>query len=535
MSALIKAVASSPSVALQTRCSSFQISTSGLSSSLVFVKELALPGLNGFDGLVLESFDLPRASNAASGEGEGIYLEAVARLPNNSALAIVIDRLDAHLFFEGGKVGEVYMRDLELVPGEDRTVKIRGSISRSGVDQGPLAGLFTAVLSGETVRCEARPTELVLKGGNSLPWLSEGLTSVPISIPISLDPSKTKNLISGFHFGPMRFSFGGPDQFPLVGCESISITIESPFGFPLRLTHVEGAIALLWKQTRLCLLEIPTATVQPKTDDPSSYTLSFDRGVMKEADRKGISELAAALTVAEELNLDVDGHSLRATVETPAGPVTVRGISMSASATVEGLRSLKLVPAQLTQVRIVQGQKDKLVITMGAYFNNPSLFTIVSTDLKDRISLPVYYGENRIPLGRAWVNEGAFLIKDGPANLPISFEYSPFSEHKDAAGILLSDFLSGLKSELVISGDEHSTQDPILSAALAKLELSAILKPFADKTLIGHLQINLGLNALVSKVEAFFVVNNPFELPIKVEKIASVGESELSNSSFRSR
>lgn len=526
---LVKSLATTPSLDLQTACANLSLTVAGVAiAPRVFAKKVRIAGLDSLSNLELESFDLPSQCDPAKGEGEGIVLRAVGEVASDSALEVDIEEIDVDLFYLDGDIGSATIKDVSLRQGQTAKLEVNGRLwakSSARALRG-LASLISEAMAGQTVKAVARIRAVRLAHGLEIPWLVNALDKLEIPIPIKLKDSAAKEVLQEIKLNTIGLTFRDDDHLPTLTCPQIQITIKNPFGFPLSIRRIGGAIGIGYKGQHAGLIEIADFDiVDPKPTDKdglTTFSLAFNESKIHQADMLVLSAFAATAVDSHQESILIDGKYLQILIDTPAGEMSITNLNIGTEAEIAGLKGIRHMPAQLTDVRVAKGEKDNLKVTMKAWFNSHGQISVKAEKVTERVSLPVYYGDDRVMIGRA-VFASSFFIEPGPTHIPISFQYSPRPEESRQAAILLTDFLSGRTSTLHIRGDDQSAASRVLCEALKKVELDASLKPMADKTLIQGISISLGLNVAVKNCDCTFSIANPFELPLQLLKVVATG------------
>ncbi|KEI40264.1 uncharacterized protein L969DRAFT_16929 [Mixia osmundae IAM 14324] len=529
MAAVVESIGKDKEVSLGLHFDVLRVDVAGITAiAQKVVKPVSIRGLDGFSGLELKAFDLPQAGTRTS----GLTLKADAELSNPSALSMNLVDIDASLCAEGVTVGTIKIPSLSLAARQTTSMAIHGSLSTGHTNESRRAfeNLSSQVVSGQTIICHAYMQSARLENGMTLGWLVEGLKTVPIPVPVTLPSTAAVELIGSVTLSTVSFRFETQERMmtPVVSCPNVVCAIKSPVGFDFKVKQLTGDIGVTFGGKRLGQLHLQCAVEQAS----SSITFDIKSAHLSDSNHEGLQSVAGALARESSVTLQLDMSNLFATVDTTAGSFDLRCPSVPVDTSIAALQKLSHMTMQLTEVHIIDGQRSGLVLSIQCYLNNPSDLDIYvashaeamerakhSQDTPDDgVSLSVAYGDQKTFIGRAYVL-GAMEIKPGATRLSIEFRYSPSREDQQHAGLLLSGYLSGVESNVLITGDERSSTNEILRAALTELDMRARLKPIAHKTLITSIEIRLGVQAAMSKVRARFQLENPFDLAIKIDHI----------------
>ncbi|KAF9434666.1 hypothetical protein BGZ76_007638 [Entomortierella beljakovae] len=455
-------------------------------------KTVTLKGFNGLQGLVISKYDLP------SNDPDGIHLVLEATLPNPSNVGIEMGTVVFSNIFQGQDIGFVQTSGLKLLPDAVSPISMAGTLTKQTTEEGlkALGDMFRMALNGDT-------PNLIVKGKSVTPasgpvsWLSSAFSSLTMNVTL---PSLGKqDIITGITLKTMTLDFtGGKPYNVMTSSDNIEATFQIPFAFPLSITQVAEDMNIQLPQGHnVANLKLPLAPAQ--TISPGLLKTAYENQVLNVNDdsHESFNAFSKILTTGPGIQFFLSGTA-DTVAETAAGQVTIPGVAVNVPSTLVGM-NLNVGGAQITDIKVVGGAPEHLIINQNVVLQNPSGLTVKVGDVAFDIG---YHG---IPMGRAIVEN--MVLVPGSNALPAVFYLNP--PNNVVRDTFLSGFIAGAKFDLDIAGSAQSTEIESLKDAMASVKMASTITGITDKL------IPVG-SAAQPELEEMLQVSHPRVTPVQV-------------------
>ncbi|KAG0247253.1 hypothetical protein BG011_001811, partial [Mortierella polycephala] len=195
-------------------------------SNLNLNKDLEVLGMNGFPNVRILKFDLP--SDAAPGQGINLVIDTA--MNNPSPIGVTLGTIVLDIAYNGTNLGQVRANDASLLGSSESVLNLTGIMVPQTTPEGlaTVSALFSAFIGGQVSETTARGVSVLPDGVNEVGWLSVGLKSmilkVPLQSPVPLDIIKSINL------GSMGMDWTDADAYaPLATSPGVVAAFEMPF------------------------------------------------------------------------------------------------------------------------------------------------------------------------------------------------------------------------------------------------------------------------------------------------------------------
>ncbi|KAF9290066.1 hypothetical protein BGZ68_008024 [Mortierella alpina] len=424
-------------------------------------KDLTLLGMNGFQNIKLEKFDLP--SDAP--DNQGALVKLVTSMNNPSPIGVALGSVVLDLFYEGTHLGQVTARDAVLVGGSPSPLTLEGTLYRQSDQQDleNLSVLFSNYLAGKATITTAKGVSVKPDGRDPVSWLSDGIMALTLSVP--LQSPVPIQIIQGIHIDDLGIAFHPDASYsPTVQSNSMGAGFKIPFNITISTRSVSNTIAMGYAGK--VLGNINNGMPCPASSDiPGQISFSLPPSTLDvlPASQEEFNNFLADLTVKFEQTFTVLGLS-SAVAETAMGVVTLTGIPFNSPVTMKGLNFNALTPP-VSQVMVASGNSDHIQIDNMVELMNPSSLTVSGGSVLLRVydrTTNQYLGDLSIP---------KFNI--GPGSNPVATQFLFHPTDTALRDQFLSQYLTGAQFPLHIVGTKASTPLPELQTALSQVSVSS--------------------------------------------------------------
>ncbi|KAG0006468.1 hypothetical protein BGZ65_007614 [Modicella reniformis] len=470
-------------------------------------KTVTLKGFNGLQGLTIEKFDLP------SNDPNGIHLVLSATLPNPSTVGIEMGTVVFANIFQGQDIGTVQTIGLKLLPEALTPISMEGTLIKQTSEAGlaALGDMFRMVLNGGTPSLTVKGKSVTPASG-PVSWLSSAFGSLTLNVTL---PSIGKqDIITGITLKTMTLDFTGGNPYSVMtSSDNIEATFKIPFGFPLAITQVAEDMNIQLPQgNNVANLKLPLGPAQ--TVSPGLLKTAYVNQLLNVND--GAHDLFNAfskiLTTGPGVNFFLAGTA-DTVADTAAGIVKIPGIPVNVGSSLVGM-NLNAGGAQITNISVVGGTPEYLVIHQNVVLQNPSGLTVKV----GQVAFNINYAGNA--MGKAIIDN--MVLVPGTNTLPAVFRLAPPNEHiRDG---FLSGFVAGASFTLDIAGSADSTTVESLKEAMASVKMSSAITGITDKLIApgSGAQPNL-----VNMLQMFserqtpvqVMIYNPFDTPLYIKSM----------------
>ncbi|KAF9548894.1 hypothetical protein EC957_005246 [Mortierella hygrophila] len=470
-------------------------------------KKVTLKGFNGLKDLVIEKYDLP------SNDPNGIHLVLTAKLTNPSNVGIDMGTVQFSNEFQGQDIGYVGTSGLKLLPSGQTPIAMEGTLTKQTSEAGlqALGDMFRLALNGGTPNLIVKGKSVTPASG-SVSWLDSAFKTLTMNVTL---PSLGKqDIITGITLKTMSLDFTGPNPYSVMtSSDNIEASFKIPFSFPLSITKVAEDINIQLPQgSNVANLKLPLGDAQ--TIAPGLLKTAYSNQPLNVNDdsHEIFNKFSTILTTGPGVQFFLSGTA-DTVAETAAGAVTIPGVAVNVASTMAGM-NLNVGGASITDIKIVGGTSEYLVINQNVVLQNPSGLTVKVGDVAFNIG---YAGNN---MGRAVVND--MVLAPGANTLPAVFHLAPTNDHvRDG---FLTGFVAGASFTLDVAGAADSTKVESLKEAMASVKMASTIKGITDKL------IPLGSGAQPNildmlqmtgprKTPVQVMIYNPFDTPLFIKRM----------------
>ncbi|KAF8972948.1 hypothetical protein BDZ97DRAFT_1691577 [Flammula alnicola] len=485
-----------------------------VAKGITFDKRLTLSGFNGFNGnVVLQDLQLPADDPAG-----GIKFVAVTQLLNPSPFSLDLGTVVFALSYQNVSLGIGTGTDTKIVPGNN-TISLAGTLERQ-TDPANLAQvskLFTNYLNGENSPVIATGLSTLQSDGSTISWLSEGLQDLQLNVPFK--PLTPINPIQSITIGDFGLVFDASQPWtPLANSHTIHATLQLPFGFSLSIGEIQNDFTIITDGNPVAGLSTPlgastsSISVMNSADTSGSINISIadTRLTVPDSQHAAFSAFNVDLTNSNVTEFRLVGTS-RAVANMSIGQITLDGIKVNVSTTLNGLEGLKGMTT-IDSVDVAGGTTSGIDLNLQVTIFNPSNLELSTGDLTLQLS------RGGAILGTALLPNLTLNMGNNTINATSSFAANNSPEGTQT----LNDFISHTDVQLSISGFDGSTQVVSLLPAFESLSLDVLL-PALKTNLLNTAALTIlsttGKENNISHVSVS--LDNPFSAPLKITKISS--------------
>ncbi|PWN53595.1 hypothetical protein IE53DRAFT_140447 [Violaceomyces palustris] len=485
--------------------------------NLKFRKNIVIKGFNNFEDVGILDFQLP----GDDPEG-GITFSATTTLTNPSPFGIEVGTLDLGLYYKGMYLGPASVDNVNITAGVN-VLTLGGRLiphTDNSTELDLLGELFTAYINSETVPTTARGVSVRQANGETVSWLSQGISAlnilVPLKAPTPINPLKSITI------GTLGLIFTPETSYnPITFSNQLSATLGLPFGFSLAIVSTANQIGLSFdgakvatidgafsnSTTKLSLVSAgQTAGVIDLTLPDTTLTLANNT----EAAKRELENFEKYFTFSDGTGIRLTGAA-KAVTDTPLGRVLLNGIKFDVDSGILGLQGLTKYPTVINSVDVTGGTRDGINLIVATSLVNPSnlnltvgdaTFQLLNEDVLGTVTLP----NLRLEIGKNDVNATSVF---NPNVSPKGYE-------------TLNRFISGQDTRLNISGFEGSTAATSLIPALSAVRLNATL-PGLKSSLVQNAKLTVLDTTGVTNDVANSIVSlaNPFTTDLTITSIKS--------------
>ncbi|KAF9914339.1 hypothetical protein BX616_008496 [Lobosporangium transversale] len=425
-------------------------------------KELKMLGMNGFGKVTIDSFTMPGdAPNNA-----GAYVRLVTSMNNPSPIGMTLGTMVLDLFYEGTYLGQVTATDAVLIGNSPSPLTLEGLLfyQTNQTDLDNVSTLMSNFLAGKVTMTSAKGVAVKPDGINSISWLSNGLLSLTLNVP--LQSPTPLNVIRDISIKDMGMIFNETSPYtPTASSNMVTAGFKLPFNITVGMQSVSNSMSILYKGK--VLTDINAAVwSQAQSDVPGGlivFSLPPSLLVVKDDAKEEFDQFIADLTVNAEQTFMVTGLA-SAVSTTPVGTVKLSGIPFTSNVTMKGL-NFNSIDAAVTNVVVNGGTSDHITMNQMVALPNPSTLSVtggsVLLTVYDKVT-DQYLGELSIP---------NLKVVPGPNPTPSQFFFHPKNE--TLRDQFLSQYLTGAVFPLKVVGSKKATSIVELKAAMSLVSISS--------------------------------------------------------------
>ncbi|KAF9548058.1 hypothetical protein EC957_007341 [Mortierella hygrophila] len=426
------------------------------------VKDVTLLGMDGFEKITINKFDLPRDAP----NNQGAVVKMVTVMNNPSPIGMTLGSIVLDLFYEGTYLGQVTAQNATLVGGgSESPLELEGVLYRqTGTeDMNHLSVLFSNYLAGRVTMTVAKGVSVKPDGVNPVSWLSEGIMALTLTVP--LQSPKPLQIINGIQIMDMGITFNPATPYvPTVLSKSMTAGVKFPFNITIHVQTVTNSITLGYGGKVLGDIQASVPSqVNSNLQDLIAFSLPSSPLVVMGDAHEYFNTFLADLTIQAEDAFTVVGKS-NATAETPMGLVSLTDVPFNSPVRMKAL-NFNAQHTTVSDVVVSGGTSEHIIINVVIALTNPSTLTVAIGN----VMLIVFDGPTNQFLGDL-VIQNLNIVPGGPAHVPAQFLFHPTNPLlRDQ---FLSRFVAGDTFPLHVTGSPTgSTPLPELQKALSLVSL----------------------------------------------------------------
>ncbi|KAI1315894.1 hypothetical protein EDD11_000208 [Mortierella claussenii] len=479
-------------------------------------KELVLLGMGGFPGVQILRFDLP--SDAAPGQGINLAIDTA--MNNPSPIGVSLGTIVLDIGYNGTQLGQVKATGASLMGGQQSILNLTGTMFPQTTPEGlnTVSSLFSAYIAGLSTVTTARGVSVLPDGVNEVSWLSIGLKSMVLKVPLQ-SPSPL-NIIKSISLGPMGMDWTNSDSYaPLANSPGVVAAFQMPFGFTLNVTQVQNNMTVVYNNKNMAVLNAaqwgPAVTTKDANGTAINFALPPTPFAINADAHADFDDFVNKLTVGSSQAFGVEGFA-GTVAQTPIGEVRITGIPFKSDVSLSGLQGLKTEPTVINSLTVIGGIPSGLQIALNLTMGNPSLLSI-NTGVGDSAVVTFameYEGDN--------VGTVIFPQLDLVPGQNIRTAGALFTPTGTAGGqALLQKYMTNQASTVSIFGSSSSSTIAPLAAGLKDLQLQSDMPGNPAQLLLGTALTILDDTGKTGIAMASVTVNNPFVPPLTIKSIKS--------------
>ncbi|KAF9998936.1 hypothetical protein BGZ80_009159 [Entomortierella chlamydospora] len=485
-------------------------------SNLNLNKALKLSGMGGFPDVRILKFDLP--SDAANGQGINLVIDTA--MNNPSPIGVTLGTVVLDIGYNGTQLGQVKATGASLQGHSESVLNLTGLMVPQTTPEGlaTVSSLFSAYIGGLSSETTARGVSVLPDGVNEVSWLSTGLKSMTLKVP--LQAPGALNIIKSISLGPMGMNWTNTDAYaPLANSPGVVAAFEMPFGFSLNVTQVQNNMTVIYNNKNLANLNAaqwgPAVTTKDANGTAINFALPPTPFAIEGDAHSDFDTFVENLTVGSSEAFTVSGFA-GTVAQTPIGQVQITGIPFKSDVSLSGLQGLKTNPTVINSLTVIGGIPTGLQIALNLTMVNPSLLTIdtgsgdnaiVSFAMQyqgDNVGTVIFPTLNLVP-GENIRTAGALFTPTGTAG----------------GQELLQKYMSNQVATVDIFGSTSSSAIAPLAAGLKDLHLQSNMPGNPAKLLLGTALTILDDTGKTGVAMATVTVNNPFTPGLVIKSIKS--------------
>ncbi|WFD34248.1 hypothetical protein MCUN1_001085 [Malassezia cuniculi] len=487
-------------------------------SNLKLTKDIVLNGFNNFEDIKILDFQLP----SADPDG-GISFYATTQLRNPSPFGIQLGRLGVNLSTAAGTfLGSAFSPDVNVTPGIN-IVNLYGRLqpyfdNSTALDD--IGQVMTKYINHEIADTFAVGVYAQSPTGELPSWLLRSVRAMVLSVP--LQSPEPINTIKAITIGTFNLTFNKDSPYePVASSDTLSGEVWLPFGIPLTIVSTQNRITISSEDGSQPYISVDGAYSPAATDlrlvapGQTAGTLYL---TLKDSPMAPVNQTNEAKTAIQQFTKEFTFSGpvrklfrgeARALSDTPVGRILLDGIKFDVVSGLLGLQGLVSKPTIIQGVDVVGGTANGIQLSVNTTLYNPSnvnvgagdvTLLLVNNDVIGNVvmrDLNLVIGENNI------TTESTFT----PSASPYGYE-------------TLNRFVSGLDTDLMISGYEGSTEITSLSTAFAALRVNTTL-PGLRKNLVSQASLVVANTTGITNDVAYSKVSveNPFTSDLQITHI----------------
>ncbi|KAF9084555.1 hypothetical protein BGX23_010420 [Mortierella sp. AD031] len=478
-------------------------------------KALTLNGMAGFPGVQILKFDLP-----SDAPGQGINLVIDTAMNNPSPIGITLGTIVLDIGYNGTPLGQVRATGASLMGKSQSILNLTGIMTPQTTPEGlaTVSSLFSAYIAGQQSVTSAKGVSVLPDGVNEVGWLSTGLKSMILNVPLTAPPGL--NIIQSITLGAMGMNWTNADSYaPLANSPGVVAGFKMPFGFSLNVTQVQNNMTVIYNNKNMATLNSaewgPATTVKDANGTSINFALPATPFAIAADAHADFDDFVNKLTVGSSQAFTVAGTAGTVAM-TPIGEVRITGIPFKSDVALSGLQGLKTEPTVINSLTVIGGLPEGLQIALNLTMVNPSQLSI-DTGVGENAAVTFamqYEGDN--------VGTVIFPSLNLLPGVNIRTAGALFTPTGTAGGqALLQKYMSNQAATVSIFGSSSSSAIAPLAAGLSSVQLQSDMPGNPAQLLLGTALTILDNTGETGIAMATVTVNNPFVPGLTIKSIKS--------------
>ncbi|KAF9421486.1 hypothetical protein BGZ94_008824 [Podila epigama] len=486
-------------------------------NNLKLDKALELDGMGGFPDVKILKFDLP-----SDAPGGGINLAIDTAMNNPSPIGITLGTIVLDISSGTTKLGQVKATGASLLGKSESVLNLTGTMipQTTPEDLATVSSIFSAYIAGTVSETNARGISVLPDGVNEVSWLSIGLKSMLLKVP--LQSPEPLNIIKSIELGAMGMNWTNADSYaPLANSPGVIAAFQMPFGFSLNVTQVSNNMTVVYNAKNMATLNSlewgPAVTTKDPAGPGSSINFALPPTPFTIAPdaHADFDDFVQKLTVGSSQAFTVSGFA-GTVAQTPIGEVRIIGIPFKSDVALSGLQGLKTEPTVINKLTVIGGLPEGLQIALDLTMVNPSSLTI---DTGVGENAPVTFGMAYNGDNVGTVIFPALNLVPGVNNRQAGALFTPTGT---AGGQeLLQKYMTNQVAVVDVIGSSSSSSITPLAAGLSQVQLQSNMPGNPAQLLLSTSLSILDNTGETGIAMASVTVNNPFLPGLTIKSIQS--------------
>ncbi|KAF9992353.1 hypothetical protein BGZ80_006084 [Entomortierella chlamydospora] len=471
-------------------------------------KNLNMLGMNGFNKVTIDSFEMP----GDAPNNTGAYVRLVTSMNNPSPIGVKLGTMVLDLHYNGTYLGQVTSTEAVLVGNSPSPMTLEGILIRqtNQTDLDKISSLMSTYLSGGSALTSAKGVSVKPDGVNSVSWLSNGLLSITLNVPMKSPVAL--NVIRDIQIMDMDMIFNKSTPYaPTASSNTVTAGFKLPFNITVGMESVSNIMSIVYNNKVLADINAAVWN-QNKSDVPNGllvFNLPPSPLVVKDDAHDEFGQFVSDLTINPEQTFTVQGFA-NSVSETPVGVLALSNIPFTSEVTMKGL-NFNAIDAVVTNVVVSGGTPDYITMNQTVALPNPSNLSVTG----DSVTLTVFDKDTDQYLGELIIP--SLNVVPGPNPTSTQFLFHP--ENDTLRDLFLSEYLIGYQFPLKVVGYKNSTEVVEMQTAMSMVSLNSAAPGLSPPpNLVTSGTADSSLNTLLGNRQTIVVVGtiNPLDTELYI-------------------
>eukprot|EP00004_Rigifila_ramosa_P020511 TRINITY_DN5328_c0_g2_i1.p1 TRINITY_DN5328_c0_g2~~TRINITY_DN5328_c0_g2_i1.p1 ORF type:complete len:1056 (-),score=252.08 TRINITY_DN5328_c0_g2_i1:160-3093(-) len=457
-------------------------------------KDLTLSGFAGLQGVVLEVFDLSQSTPTE------VYVSLVVDVQNPSIVAIdPFGDVSFAMYYKGSYMGQLDATNIKIFPGLNR-MSMGGQITPE--NQTMASELFFQYLSG----VPSQLTAVAIPASCSIPLYS--IPAQQLSLTTTLTGTN-QPIVGAIRFDYMLLTPVDNDTVTIF-VDAI-VPILNPLGAnsPINVTQTTLRASMAYGGIILGSFETPLLPISNGTQP--ELNVAFTATVALAGGGTPFAAFVTAFLQNPSVSLELNGN-MDVLFDSALGVLNFHQLPFTSTVTLQGFGG---IAATVNSFDLPGDTLDGrgLIVAIDSTIENP---TVAEMSLGDVEFLLLFNGT---VIGTATVPSLSLLR--GANSVSLSGEIRPAPEDLGVVGVLFSQYIAGLPSNVTVRGVSSSLGVAWLNTAVSTMEIATVLNG-STTALVTGLQIptlDLMFNGAENPIASASLAvsfDNPFGISLNV-------------------